>query len=167
MDDELKAQVADFYRRAIAEGATEEQAVRLARRFMAETTAAGGPTIGPAGPTAQPAFAKLPPMAGGALDFLIAFGTGATFGAANLIPGVGEMNAEIRERAPRTAILSGAGGAALSIPLTSGASAMMGLGARGAAGLAGAIARNRMAQILGGGALGGGIVSRLLSRGDQ
>ena len=91
------------------------------------------PSIGPSGPTEQPPFPTLPPMVGGALDALVSYGTGLTFGAANAIPGVREYNQNLRERNPRLTTLLGAAGAATSIPVgIAGATA-----ARGAAGMAG------------------------------
>jgi hypothetical protein len=153
LDDELKAQVAEFYRKALAEGATEEQAVRLARRFMAEQQAPGGPSIGPSGPTAQPAFASLPPMAGGALDMLIQFGLqGPTFGlAGKVVPAIGEASQEIDARAPRTSMGMKAAGAAMALPMAA-ASATVG---RAGMGAMGALARTKLA--LGAGLGGGGV----------
>lgn len=129
---------------------------------VAQVQAAGGPSIGPAGPTAQPAFAKLPPMAGGALDFLIQFGLqGGTFGAAGaLFPAIAEQSAEIQARNPRMSTAMKGAGAAMAIPMAAGAAAV----GTGLGGAALATARSRAATALGGG-IGGGLLTRwLLSR---
>jgi hypothetical protein len=154
MDEQIQSQVAEFYRRAIAEGASEEQALRLSRRFLAELS--GGPSIGPAGPTAQPAFPTLPPMVGGALDMLIQFGLqGATFGTAGrLIPAVGAASAEIDARNPRMSMAMKGAGSAMSLPLTMAGATVAGAGA----GLAGRLLSNRLVL----GAAGGGATAAYL-----
>lgn len=117
----------------------------------------GGPTIGPAGPTAQPSFPTLSPLAGGALDALIAYGTGLTFGLANKIPGVAEANAEIAQRNPRTSMALKGAGAAMSIPVgLMGATA-----ARGAGGLGLGLLRNRAVQFLGASGTGAALYQKL------
>lgn len=59
----------------------------------------------------QPPFATLPPMLGGALDALTAFGNYTLFGVPELIvPGMHERMEELREREPvGTALMVGAG----------------------------------------------------------
>jgi hypothetical protein len=154
LEDELKAQVAEFYRKALEAGATEEQALRLSRRFVAEQRADGGPSIGPSGPTAQPTLAKLPPMVGGALDMLIQFGLqGGTFGlAGKMVPAIGEASREIDARNPRTSAGMKAAGAAMAIPMAA-AGATVG---RAGMGAASALARSRLGQAALGTGLGGG-----------
>lgn len=157
MDDELKAQVADFYRRALAEGATEEQALRLSRRFMAEQRANGGPTIGPSGPTAQPMFSNLSPRAGGALDALIVFGNALTFGGASVASEtIRNARRDIKARNPRTATGLEVAGGAMALPVAS----MVGSAAAGAGALATGMAKEKLLL----GALGGGTAYHFLRR---
>lgn len=165
MDDELKAQVVEFYRRAIAEGATEEQAVRLARRFVAEQRADGGPTIGPSGPTATPMFSNLSPRAGGALDALIVFGNALTFGGASAASEtIRNARQDIKARNPRTATGLEVAGGAMALPVAG----IAGGAAAKAPSVAAAVLRNPITKGLGfgGGALGGvELVRRLLGMG--
>lgn len=173
--EQLKAAAADFYRRAIAEGASQEQAIRLARRFVATQQAAPAPVNRRppgGGPTEQPPFATLPPMLGGALDMLVAFGNGASLELAGRLSGdTGAYMDELRGRAPGVTAKTELVGAAAT-GLAAGGRAGRALGARAAANpygfrivqrgtqpvaaraanVAGRILRNRAVQ--GGGLLG-------------
>lgn len=132
-----------------------------------------GPT-----PPPQPPFPTLPPMVGGALDALVAFGTGAGLGLPLLSGDTRAYTDELMERAPGTTLATAgaggamagvAGGAALMARTAAGAAnphgfriahqAGPGLLRRGA-GLASDAIRNRFVR----GAVGGGIAYDYLRR---
>lgn len=104
--------------------------VALHQRFysdmpFAEFSERVGLTQKNTGPTPQPPFPSLPPMVGGALDALVAFGTGAGLGLPLLAGDTREYMGELMERAPGATLAAAGAGA-----LAGGA-----LGARGGAGL--------------------------------
>lgn len=132
--------------------------------------AGAGPSIGPAGPTAQPAFPSLSPMKGGALDALILLGNTLALGVpAAMSETVANARRDIKDRSPRTAMGLEMGGAALAFPVA----AMTGGAALRAPSAAAAMLRSPAIKGIGaglgfGGGLAGGYaaIRRLLGGGQ-